>query len=131
MSSFSSTNNNSKIAAGPLSGNEVSLKGGAQVAIYLSHDDEECEDQSETDDEEERLDCVHDIHGDGEEADVEEVDGDDDEKEYGNDETLLDDRLIINDSSMDGDIEDADGQDTERRNSKRPSLFNKLTGNEQ
>ena len=83
MSSFSSTNNNSKIAAGPLSGNEVSLKGGAQVAIYLSHDDEECEDQSETDDEEERLDCVHDIHGDGEEADVEEVDGDDDdEKEY-------------------------------------------------
>ena len=26
---------------------------------------------SESDDEEERLDCVHDIHGDGEEADVE------------------------------------------------------------
>ena len=55
MSSFSSTNNNSKIAAGPLSGNEVSQKGGAHVPIYLSHDDEECEDQSETDDEEERL----------------------------------------------------------------------------
>ena len=26
---------------------------------------------SESDDEEERLDCVHDIHGDGEEADAE------------------------------------------------------------
>jgi len=88
MSSFSSTNNNSKIAAGPLSGNEVSQKGGAHVPIYLSHDDEEYEDQSETDDEEERLNCVHDFHGDGEEADFEEADGDeDDDKEYGNDET--------------------------------------------
>ena len=43
---------------------------------------------SETDDEEERLDCVHDIHGDGDEADADdEIDIDDDDK-HNNDDTL-------------------------------------------
>ena len=68
------------MAAGPLSGNEASQKSSngvhAQAPIYLDNDDDDEGDlaPSDTDDEEERLDCVHDIHGDGEEADVEEVD---------------------------------------------------------
>ena len=38
---------------------------------------------SDTDeDDEEHLDCVHDIHGDGEEADVEEIGGDDEECDF-------------------------------------------------
>jgi len=37
-------------------------------AIYV---DDDMDLPSESDDEEERLDCVHDIHGDGEEADIE------------------------------------------------------------
>lgn len=87
---------------------------------------------SDTDDEEERLDCVHDIHGDGDEADVE-ADGDDEIEIRGGieiqDDTLLEtERPIINDTSMDGDIEDADGQETERRAAKQPVLFNKITG---
>ena len=40
-------------------------------------------------------------------------------------------RPLVNDDSIDGDIDDVDGQDMERRFSKRPSLFNKLTGAEQ
>ena len=83
--SSSTTNNNSKIAAGPLSGNEANYKATANgAAIYLNEDeldedgDQMPSDTDEDDDDEERLDCVHDIHGDGDEADVEEIDGDDD-----------------------------------------------------
>ena len=50
-----------------------------------------------------------------------------------NDETLMEQheqRPLINDLSMEADIEDADGQDTDRI-TKRPSLFNKLSGVEQ
>ena len=65
---------------------------------------------SDTDDEEERLDCVHDIHGDGDEADVEEVDADDDDGDENShliiDDGMHDDRPILNDSSMEGDVED-------------------------
>ena len=91
------------------------------------------------DDDEERLDCVHDIHNDGEEADIEEIDGDDEcetdhQVQISNDaiDQHADNRpLVQNDSSMDGDIEDADGHDTDRRFPKRHSLFNKLQGVEQ
>ena len=88
------------------------------------------------DDEDEHLDFVHDIHNDGEEADVEEIDGDEEIEltgEHGvnlvTGEEIMDvDRPLVNDSSMDGDIEDGDGQDTDRRFPKRASLFNKLNG---
>lgn len=127
--------NNSKIAAGPLSGNEVSQKNSSNVPIYLNDEDDDTDQApSDTDDEEERLDCVHDIHGDGEEADVEEINSVDEEEEDKidqNDDTLQDDRPLINDSSIEGDIEDADAPETDRRQVKRPSLFNKLTGAEQ
>ena len=99
-------------------------------------------DTDEDDDDEERLDCVHDIHGDGEEADVEEIDGEDDcdlssevqMNLMNNDQasSLEHDRLPVNESSMDGDIEDGDGTDTERRlHPKRPSLFKKISGIDQ
>ena len=69
------------------------------------------------DDEDEHLDFVHDIHNDGEEADVEEIDGDEEIEltgEHGvnlvTGEEIMDvDRPLVNDSSMDGDIEDGDG----------------------
>lgn len=72
--------NNSKIAAGPLSGNGASNRGQNGPSVYLNDRDDSDGNQgpSDTDeDDEEHLDCVHDIHGDGEEADVEEIDGDD------------------------------------------------------
>ena len=75
----SSTNNNSKIAAGPLSGNEASQKNNAASGnapsgqqLYNENDLVAGGAPSDTDDEdddEERLDCVHDIiHADGEEV---------------------------------------------------------------
>lgn len=74
ISSGSSTNNNSKIAAGPLSGNEASHKQADNRPIRLNDDDLGSDGPSDTDeDDEEHLDCVHDINGDGEEADVDEV----------------------------------------------------------
>lgn len=79
----SATNNNSKIAAGPLSGNEASHKNGisnAPMSQYNHNGEDEHElgdemgpSDTDDDDDEERLDCVHDIHGDGEEADDEDV----------------------------------------------------------
>ena len=108
--------------------------------IYLNEDNEDDEglmgpSDSDDDDDEERLDCVHDIHGDGEEADVDEIDDDDEcdfatEQQVDMADEMDNDRPLIHDNSMDGDIEDADGNDTERRIPKRPSLFNKLTGAE-
>ena len=89
------------------------------------------------DDDEERLDCVHDIHGDGEEADIEEIDCDDEfssEHQVNLNDDMIDagERPMPHDMSMDGDIEDADGNDTERRHAKGSnSLFNKLQGLEQ
>ena len=94
-------------------------------AIYV---DDDLDLPSESDDEEERLDCVHDIHGDGDEADAEdEVESQDKvlmyhqnnqlSKEEDSDSQLETERRNGgNDSSMDGDIEDADGMDTERMN---------------
>ena len=70
----STTNNNSKIAAGPLSGNEASHKNGVSNAPVYGQDGSTVDlmgpSDTDDDDDEERLDCVHDIHGDGEEADV-------------------------------------------------------------
>ena len=40
-------------------------------------------DTDEEDEDEERLDCVHDIHNDGEEADIEEIGGTDDDNDLG------------------------------------------------
>ena len=100
---------------------------------------------SESDDEEERLDCVHDIHGDGEEADIEDEEESQDKVRIWNqnnqasiskdeEDTLLETerRNNGNDSSMDGDIEDADGMETERRNRREDramhNLQNKISG---
>lgn len=88
----SSTNNNSKIAAGPLSGNEASQKNNAPNAagpgtqqLYNENGLVAGAAPSDTDDEdddEERLDCVHDIlHADGDEvADLHDDDDDDDNR---------------------------------------------------
>ena len=106
------------------------MGGPNKVPIYLD-DDEDL--PSDTDDEEERLDCVHDIHADADEADVKAEHLDDSKGRVvveANEDTLLEtERPIVHDSSMDGDIEDADGQETERRATKAaPILFNKITG---
>lgn len=92
---------------------------------------------SDTDDEEERLDCVHDIHGhiDGAEADAEEEEEDDyynitndtfknhqqDTERRGHSQNMDD-----NMSDNDGDIEDADGLETERQ--IRPKILNNMNG---
>ena len=150
-SSSISNNANSKVAAGPLSGNEASYRGthhnqvpsGSGHALFAGEDaassDQNEQGPSDTDDDdEERLDCVHDImHDDGGEADVEEIDCDDEfttEHQVNLNDDMTDggERPLPHDMSMDGDIEDADGNDTERRIPKGPhSLFNKLQGVEQ
>lgn len=99
---------------------------------------------SESDDEEERLDCVHDIHGDGEEADIETEEESMDKVRIWHqnnqasiskpeDDTLLETerRDNGNDTSRDGDIEDVDGMETERLNRQeehRHNLQNKISG---
>lgn len=152
-SSSISNNANSKIAAGPLSGNEASYRGahhgpgasGSGPGLFAGEDGACSSDQNEQgpsdtdDDDEERLDCVHDIiHDDGGEADIEEIDCDDEfttEHQVNLNDDMIDvggERPLPHDLSMDGDIEDADGNDTERRFPKGPnSLFNKLQGVEQ
>ena len=110
-------------------------------AIYVDDDNEL---PSESDDEDEVRDCVHDIHGDGEEADIEDEEESQDKVRIWNqnnqtsiskdeEDSVLETerRNNGNDSSMDGDIEDADGMETERRNrqdSDRRRLKNKISG---
>jgi hypothetical protein len=100
--------------------------GGTRSAIYV---DDDMDFPSDTDDEEERRDYVHDIHGDGEEADVEDDSQDNmllrqqrpgscqnrqiltqsSQDRNGDEDNLMEtERRARNDSSMDGDIEDAD-----------------------
>jgi hypothetical protein len=85
---------------------------------------------SESDDEEERMDCVHDIHRhmDGAEADAEE----EEEYDYANvtndtfQHGIDTERRGQSDSDMDGDNDDSDGRETERWT--RPQIFNNYNG---
>lgn len=71
---------------------------------------------SDTDDEEERLDCVHDIRQNQEEPEIPQH-AYEDADVLSNSETNLstERRQEVNDEDMDGDVEDADGLETERR----------------
>lgn len=90
------------------------------MAIYVEDD---MDLPSDTDDEEERLDCVHAINGDEADAEQDESEGDYTDQRQPFDQTtedsiLITERRAVCDEDMDGDIEDADGLETERRDRK-------------
>ena len=100
----------------------------AADAIYVEDDSDL---PSESDDEDERLDCVHEIQMQGEDQELQPAQAYDDVLSN-SDTNLSTERRAVNDEDMDGDVEDADGMETERRreNSQDSQIKENLQGSD-
>ena len=123
------------VSSGPGAGGRQGPGGapGSKEQAAIIYVDDDMDLPSDSEDEEERMDLVHAIHGDGTEADAEEEEEDTHSEKFNDrgpsmgapsnhyndadadDTILMTERRTLNDEDMDGDIEDADGLETERR----------------